>query len=158
MTRWINLLLRFIVGGVFILSGVVKIWNVQINSTHEERGVAITLRVSHAPDLSGFAADVLNYRVPPRALSNLVAITLPWIEVLAGALLALGIWARPSALVITCLMVVFLLAIGQAVVRGLNINCGCFGTVEGRKVGLIALSEDAVLLAMAAWLAWWEKD
>ena len=54
------------------------------------------------------------------------------------------------------MLVVFLLAIGQAVGARLNIECGCFGTVEGRKVGLVALAEDAVMLAAAAWLAWRE--
>lgn len=158
MMRRINLLLRLLLGGVFLLSGVVKIWNVQIKKTHEERAVAITLHVSQSPDLSRFAEDVLNYRVPPRSLNNLVAITLPWIELLAGGLLMLGIWIRPSALVIGCMVVVFLFAIGQGVVRGLNIECGCFGTIEGRKVGLVALAEDAVMLAAAAWLCWRGDD
>lgn len=158
MMKRINLLLRFILGGVFFLSGVVKVWNVQIKTAHEEHDVSITLHVSESPDLSTFAADVLNYRVPPRSLNNLVAITLPWIELVAGGLLMLGIWARPSALVIGLMMGVFLLAIGQAVARGLNIDCGCFGTIEGRKVGLVALAEDAVMLATAAWLFWREKD
>jgi uncharacterized membrane protein YphA (DoxX/SURF4 family) len=154
----LNFILRLVVGGVFILAGVVKIWNVQVKTTYPKHTVAITLSAANAPDLSKFATDVTNYRVPPRALSNLVAITLPGIEVLAGVLLVLGIWVRPSALVINCLMIVFLLAIAQAVARGLDIKCGCFGTVEGRKVGLVALAEDAVMLGMAAWLAWREKD
>lgn len=158
MMKAINIIVRLIVGCVFIFAGTVKIWNVQIKTAHQGHDIAVKVSASNVPDYGTFATDVTNYRVPPRALSNLVAITLPWIEVLAGALLVLGIWARPSALVTTCLMVVFLLAIGQAVTRGLNINCGCFGTVEGRKVGLIALAEDAVLLAMTAWLAWREQD
>jgi len=158
MMKRVNLLLRLILGGVFLLSGVVKIWNVQIKTAREERSVGITVHVSKSPDPSKFAEDVLNYRVPPRSFNHLVAITLPWIELLAGALLVLGIWARPSALVIGLMLVVFLLAIGQAVARGLNIECGCFGTVEGRKVGLVALAEDTVMLATAAWLFWSERD
>jgi putative oxidoreductase len=155
--KWINLLLRIVLGGVFLLSGIVKIWNVQVKTPSEDRG-AITLQLSRTPDHSKFAEDVLNYRVPPRSLNHLVAITLPWIELVAGALLMLGIWVRPSACVIGLMMVVFVIAIGQAVARGLNIDCGCFGTLEGRKVGLIALAEDTVMLAMAAWLFRSEKD
>ena len=147
----VYLILRLIVGGVFIVSAVAKIWNVQYSHAHG-------IQFSHVPDLATFAQDVANYHVPPRALGNLVAITLPWIELLAGAQLVFGIWKRASAIVITAMMVMFLLAISQAVVRGFNINCGCFGTVDARKVGVMALAEDTVLLAMAAWLAWRLED
>jgi uncharacterized membrane protein YphA (DoxX/SURF4 family) len=155
-----NCLLRVALGGLFILSGVVKIWDVQIKKSSSDKPgrVVITTHASASPDLSVFAQDVLNYRVPPRALNNLVAITVPWIEIVAGLLLVFGVWKRASALVIALMLVVFIVAIGQAVARGLNINCGCFGTLDGRKVGLIGLAEDAVMLAAAAWLVWREKD
>ena len=55
-------------------------------------------------------------------------------------------------------MVVFLAAIGWALAHGYDIRCGCFGTVEARKVGVVALLEDGAMLAMAAWLAWRLKD
>ena len=171
----LNLILRLIVGGVFIASALAKISNVQIghiSSAGDEaaRGVDLTwswtvplgqsrtMRLSYVPDMATFAQAVVNYHVPPRALANLVAITLPWIELLAGGLLVIGIWKRASAWVITAMMVVFLAAIGWAVAHGYDIRCGCFGTVEARKVGVTALAEDFVLLAMAAWLAWRVED
>ena len=141
-----NLILRLVLGGIFVASAVVKVWDVQISHTHG-------IQFSHVPDLATFAQDVDNYHVPPRALGNLVAITLPWIELLAGALLVAGIWKRASALVITAMMIVFLAAIGWALAHGYDIRCGCFGTVDARKVGVLALAEDAVLLGIAAWLA-----
>ncbi len=147
----VNLILRVIIGGVFIVSAVIKIGNVQVSHAHG-------IQFSHVPDLTQFAEDVANYHVPPRALTNLVAITLPWIELLAGGLLVLGAWKRASALVITGLMVVFLAAIGWALAHGYDIRCGCFGTVDARRVGVTALAEDFVLLAMAAWLAWGPED
>jgi putative oxidoreductase len=130
-----NLILRLIVGGVFITAGVLKIL-----------------------DPVTFAADIGNYRLLPHEVVNLMAITLPWIEVVAGLLLVLGIWNRASALILTLLMIVFLIAIGQALARGLDIRCGCFGTIEARKVGLLALWQDGALLAMAAWLTGHSKD
>jgi putative oxidoreductase len=130
-----NLILRLILGGVFIAAGALKIW-----------------------EPAAFATDIGNYRLLPHEAVNLLAITLPWIEVAAGLLLMCGIWRRASALVITVLMIVFLAAIGQALARGLDIRCGCFGTVEARKVGVLALWQDIVLFVMAAWLAWREKD
>ena len=146
-----NLILRLLIGGVFIFSAVAKIWDVQISHAHG-------IQFSHVPNLATFAQDVANYHVPPRALSNLVAITLPWIELLAGALLVFGIWKRASAVVITAMMILFLGAIGWAVAHGYDIRCGCFGTIEARKVGVLALGQDFLMFAAAAWLAWREKD
>jgi uncharacterized membrane protein YphA (DoxX/SURF4 family) len=171
----LNLILRLIIGGVFVASAVAKIGNVQIGHAKSVNGNAApgtdlawswtvslgqssTIRLSYVPDMATFAQAVANYHVPPRALANLVAITLPWIELLAGGLLVVGIWKRASAWVITAMMVVFLAAIGWALAHGYDIRCGCFGTVDARKVGLTALAEDFMLLAMAAWLAWRLED
>jgi uncharacterized membrane protein YphA (DoxX/SURF4 family) len=147
----VNLILRLIIGGVFIASAVIKIGNVQVSHAHG-------IQFSHAPDVTQFAQDVANYHVPPRVLNNLVAITLPWIELLAGGLLVVGVWKRASALVITAMMVVFLAAIGWALAHGYDIRCGCFGTIDARRVGVTALAEDFALLAIAAWLAWHLED
>jgi uncharacterized membrane protein YphA (DoxX/SURF4 family) len=165
----LNRILRLIIGAIFIASAVAKIGNVQISRTSGVGNKAVSgadlkwscavplgqsraLRLSYVPDLATFAHDVGNYHVPPRALANVVAITLPWIELLAGGLLVAGIWKRASACVITAMMVVFLAAIGWAVAHGYDIYCGCLGTLEGRRVGVTALAEDFLLLAMAAWL------
>lgn len=135
MIRFINFILRFVLGAVFIFAGALKIY-----------------------DPVTFATDIANYRLLPHAWVNLLAITLPWIEVLAGLLLVVGIWVRPSALLVTAMLVVFLVAVSQALVRGLDIRCGCFGTVGGRQVGLQTLLTDLVLLAMAVWLTWKRKE
>jgi len=171
----VNLVLRVIIGAVFIASAVAKIGDVQIGD--RSKGVAPTvqqgdapknwsvpigrshvMKFSRVPDMATFAQDVANYHVPPRALGNLVAITLPWVELVAGVLLVVGVWKRASAWVITALMVVFLAAIGWALGHGYDIRCGCFGTVDARRVGITALAEDTALLAMAAWLAWRLED
>ena len=126
----LNWLLRFLVGGAFVLAGVLKI---------------------AAP--AKFAIDVSNYRLLPHELINLVAIVLPWIEVVAGGFVLAGIWLRASALLITSMTVVFFLAIVSALARGLNIECGCFGTVGGKHVGLVNLAIDSTLFCLAALLA-----
>jgi uncharacterized membrane protein YphA (DoxX/SURF4 family) len=123
--------LRLIVGGVFIAAGAVKIM-----------------------EPAAFAVDIGNYRLLPHELINLVAITLPWIELGAGLLLVAGFWKQASASLIALMMAVFLMAIGQALARGLDVRCGCFGTVEARKVGVVALAQDAGLFVAALWLAW----
>lgn len=127
----VQFILRLAIGGLFVVAGAMKLWE---------------------PAL--FAKDLANFRLVPDNLVNLVAITVPWIEVLAGGLLVLGACQKPSALLITTMLVIFLVFIGQAVYRHLNINCGCFGTLEASKVGWTALAKDGVLLLVAAWLTW----
>ena len=132
--KWLTLVLRVVVGGLFIYAGLVKIIQPAV-----------------------FATDVANYRLLPHELVNLVAITLPWIEVLAGLCLVCGVWVRAGALVILVLTALFLAGIVQALARGLDIRCGCFGTAEGRKVGWGLFAQDVAVLAMAAWI-WWRSE
>jgi rhodanese-related sulfurtransferase len=83
-----------------------------------------------------------------------VAITLPWIEVVAGVMLILGLWLVASVWLINLMTLTFIGAIASAVSRGLSIECGCFGTVGGRQVGLRAIAEDVLLLACGIWVLW----
>ena len=122
-------ILRFIVGGAFVLAGVLKM-----------------------ADPAKFAIDISNYRLLPMELINLVAIVIPGIEVLAGGLVLAGIRLKAAALVITGLTVVFFAVIVSALVRGLNIECGCFGTVGGKHIGLVNLAIDSTLFCLAALL------
>jgi uncharacterized membrane protein YphA (DoxX/SURF4 family) len=130
-----NFLLRLGLGGFFIYAGAEKII-----------------------DPAGFAQNIGNYQMVRHDLLNLMAITLPWTEVVAGLLLITGPWKRASALAIAFMLVMFLVAIGSAMHRGLNIECGCTGTVGGAKVGFQKLAEDTIMLAAAAWLFFKEKD
>ena len=100
-------------------------------------------------DLRGFAVDVHNFRIVPVALENLVALTFPWIELVAAMSLVLGIRARSGAVVTLALMVVFTAAVAAAVARGLDIECGCFGTEDGATVGVKKLAENVVLVLVA---------
>jgi uncharacterized membrane protein YphA (DoxX/SURF4 family) len=100
-------------------------------------------------DMGSFALQIHNYRAVPVALENLMAITLPWIELVIALALLLGIHARSGAVLSAGLMVVFLLAIGQAVARGLDIDCGCFGTTRAAEVGIVKMAEDVGFLVLA---------
>src|SRR5262245_48546616 len=83
--------------------------------------------VSKLGNATEFLGNVYAYRLPlSRALLQLMAVVLPWVELLCGLMLLANYWIE-SALVCTLgLMVIFLLATGQAWLRGLNISCGCF--------------------------------
>ena len=125
-----KLILQFVVGGAFVFAGVLKM-----------------------ADPEKFAIDVSNFRLLPYAMIHPVAIILPGIEVVAGALVLAGIRLKASALVISGLTAIFFIAIVLALARGLNIECGCFGTAGGKQIGLLTLAIDFVLFCFAAFLA-----
>jgi putative oxidoreductase len=119
------LLFRVVLGGLFIYAGVVK--------------------VGHPLD---FAQDIRNYRLVGQSLSFIAAVVLPWLEILAGAFLIAGVWKRGAALVITGLLVFFIVLTLVTMARGLDIDCGCFGSLS-RKSGWSVVFEDLGMLALS---------
>lgn len=109
-----------------------------------------------------FARIVYHYQLvgPSQALgyvpANLLAVTLPWLELVTGALLVAGLWRREAAAVAALMLVAFVVAVSWALLHGIDIaNCGCFtvgGGAEGRTLGWKLLLGDIGLLAVAALL------
>jgi uncharacterized membrane protein YphA (DoxX/SURF4 family) len=113
-------------------------------------GVFLYAAIPKIGNPAAFATDVANFRMLPASLVNVAAVTLPWIELVAACFLVLGIWTRGAALVCTGLLLVFTIALGAAVVRGINIECGCFGQADaGDVVGWGTVVRDGVLLVPA---------
>ncbi len=127
--KYLLFLYRVIVGFVFIYAGILKISNPV-----------------------GFSDAINNYDLLPLSFVNFFAITLPWIEVVAGLFLLFGISVKENSLIISVMLVVFILAIVVSLGRGLNIECGCFGTSSGTKVGIIKLVENIILLTFSFFL------
>jgi uncharacterized membrane protein YphA (DoxX/SURF4 family) len=123
--KYLLFLFRIIVGFIFIYAGTLKI-----------------------SDPAGFSDAINNYDLLPLSFVNFFAITLPWIEVVAGLFLFFGISVKENSLIISVMLVVFILAIIISLGRGLNIDCGCFGTTSGTKVGIIKLVENIILLCL----------
>jgi len=117
-------LCRLILGGLFLYAGLAKAGNV-----------------------TAFARDIANYRVLPFIGNYLAAAILPYVEFLAGLLLVAGRRVRPAALVAGGLTAVFMLALASVVLRGLDIDCGCFG--GGHVTAAAALRRDAGILLLA---------
>jgi uncharacterized membrane protein YphA (DoxX/SURF4 family) len=101
-------------------------------------------------DPGAFARQIFYFRLLPPGFENTVAITLPWIELLASLSLLLRTQPRAGGLVTAGLMVLFVGVVGVALARGLDIECGCFGTSDGSRVGSTKLIENIGLLALAA--------
>ena len=112
-------------------------------------------------DPPAFAHMVYNYRLVPGLLVNVMALVLPWFELLAGLALILGIWTRTSAALIGALLLVFVAAISANLLRGNAIDCGCFDvTSAGKSVAERIrdmrwdVARDAGMLAMVAQILW----
>ena len=79
---------------------------------------------------------------------NILAIILPWVELSAGFLLVFGVSVKENSAIISGLLIIFILAVLISFFRGLDIECGCFGTVDGSKVGLQKILENVGLLIL----------
>jgi uncharacterized membrane protein YphA (DoxX/SURF4 family) len=101
-----------------------------------------------------FAEIVYNYQLLPDAAVNLLAIWLPWLELVSGVLLLVGIWIQGSILLLSGLMLIFLSAMGINLARGLDISCGCFTTQSSDPMTILTLFRDSLFLFLAFYLFW----
>lgn len=118
-------LCRLLLGGVFAYAGFVK-----------------------AGDVTAFAGDISNYRILPYSWNYVLAATLPYVELLAGLLLVANRRVRPAALVTGGMTAVFMLVLTSVLVRGLDIDCGCFRPGDHTSAAQ-ALWRDAGILLLA---------
>ena len=95
-----------------------------------------------------FARSISNYHIVPFGIENILALILPWLELLIGMGLILGIMFDGSVQISAILLIMFILMIGQAMLRGFNIECGC-GLKEGEMIGLNKILENIVFLGGA---------
>ncbi|MCE5273699.1 MAG: DoxX family membrane protein [Deltaproteobacteria bacterium] len=103
--------------------------------------------IAKIADPAGFSQAVYNYHLLPPWFVNIAAIVLPWVEVVAGTCLVLGLWIPGGALIVSALLLVFTLALGFNLSRGLDIACGCFGTSQAAgKITWWYLLRDSSLL------------
>jgi uncharacterized membrane protein YphA (DoxX/SURF4 family) len=114
------------------------------------------------PDMAGFAQDVANYRLVPAALVPFLASAVVGIELLAGAALVAGFMVRPAAIVLSGLLAAFIVFLSQALLRGIDLRCGCFGGDEPASWWTVA--RDLAMLAAALAVArrpqpgtWWRR-
>jgi len=129
-------------------------------------GLAVVFLFAAWPKLldpASFAKAIWNYRIALPLVGmnyvNAMALFLPALELVLAVVLIVGIWRRGASLLTIAFMLLFIIAISSAVARGLNIDCGCFGTSKvgvaiAHKVGLQRLAEDLGYLLMAAVVFW----
>jgi uncharacterized membrane protein YphA (DoxX/SURF4 family) len=129
--KYITLLARLLIGILFVYASVHKI-----------------------ADPADFAVSIRNYMVFPSAWTNIVAITLPWVELGAGGFMIVGIQTRPAALLTTGMLGAFLGALIYAYSIGLDIDCGCFSSAASStgRVGIYHLVRDTTLFLISLFI------
>jgi len=124
--KWILLISRIVLGGLFVYSAVDKII-----------------------DPLAFATIIHHYRLAPPNMINFAAVVIPWIEFVAGVFLIFGIRLKASALTINLMLVFFTVVLAVTAFRGINVACGCFSTSMAVKSNLvIRIIEDFGMLAL----------
>ena len=126
------LLARFILGVVFIYASLDKI-----------------------ADPVAFSSNIDNYHISPIAINNLVALILPWVELIIGLSLITGVFLDGATVLTIGLLVFFIFIITQAYMRGISLHCGCFKTAVDPGLGdlkqdmLWRIFEDILFLGLA---------
>ena len=123
--------LRLFLGGIFVWASIDKIFHP-----------------------ASFAVTVKDYHLLPASLVNIFAVTLPWVEIVLGTMLIVGVWMQGTMLLATGLLVVFWIALAFNMARGLDVHCGCF-TSETTGTPNMAwyLIRDAIFVWIAGYLA-----
>ena len=132
----VMLIFRLVLGATFIYASLDKI-------AHPEQ----------------FARIIYNYKILPDFFINIFAVTLPWVELIAGLLLILGLFTESASLLICFLLVVFVVAISINLYRGVDLNCGCFSTdPAGKKEGANLLIKDFIYLFLGIMVFFFHKN
>ena len=79
-------------------------------------------------DPLAFAKNIHNYHVTPAAVENLAALIIPWLELIVGVFLILGVFLEGVTSITIGLLIFFIIILSQAVFRGIDVHCGCFKT------------------------------
>ena len=103
--RWVWFSLRLLLGGLFIITSVPKI-----------------------AEIDAFVDIFIGYGFLPTGLAEVAGRILPWVELYIGCSLLLGIFVRISSTVIVPMSIVFASAGIYAMAKSFGISCGCFGS------------------------------
>jgi uncharacterized membrane protein YphA (DoxX/SURF4 family) len=107
---WLTVRVQIALGAIFVIAALPKL-----------------------ADPPSFAHMIYNYRLVPGSLINIAALIMPWLEVLCGLALILGIWTRPARDLVALMLIIFIVAISVNLFRGNAIDCGCFNVADAGK-------------------------
>jgi uncharacterized membrane protein YphA (DoxX/SURF4 family) len=122
--------------------------------------VFIVAALPKLADPPGFAKAIWAYELFPAWSLNPLALTLPWLELLCGMALCLGVWTRAAALWVGALLLAFSLALTLNLARQHPVDCGCFGTTatktKAERLGDMrwTIARDLGLLLLTVQMLW----
>lgn len=132
LVHWALFSMRMILGGVFSFSAWSKIM---------------------APQ--ALADAIVGFEIIPESIALEAAIMLIWLELICGIFMILGLWARATVIVITGMLTLFEIGLISVVVRGIEVNCGCFGQFSEMAVGWDTIIRNMVQLVFCASLLYY---
>lgn len=103
-------------------------------------------------ELDAFALSLDNYRVVPAALVGPLAVALPALELVVAAALLTRSHGRGAALLACVMLAAFAAGMAQAQLRGIDLDCGCFGTAASSPVTWWKVMANSCGAAVAAWV------
>jgi uncharacterized membrane protein YphA (DoxX/SURF4 family) len=125
------LILRVALGLVFLAAGGLKIGHFDV-----------------------FAGEIAGFQLLPHPVIAPLALLLPFVEVLLGIYLVLGLFTRLAAALAAIQLFIYSAAIASAVVRGISTSCGCFGPSDTSVTSWPEVARDAAVGLVAAFVAW----
>ncbi len=108
------------------------------------------LKVAHPESL---AEAIAGYRLLPQAFVLPTAVALPYLELIFGAYLVVGLFTRVAAFLVSAMFLIYAAAIASAVLRHIPANCGCFGPNDVSTADWPHVALDFVLATAAAFVA-----
>ena len=106
-----------------------------------------------------FAKIIYGYDLFPPVLINLIAIILPFLELITGLALILGVYSRSAVLIVNLLLIAFIILLSTNLIRGHEFDCGCFaarnsGSTTATEVTLI---RDFIYLALGLLVLYYRR-
>jgi len=133
MSEYLALILRVFVGYYFIYASMSKI-----------------------PYPAQFAELLAAYRIFPFPIVNILAVVVPWMELVTGLFIIIGLRNKASAIIIIFSYIAFNVVVGLNVIVDSPITCGCYDTV-GEPVSWMKVLKNTIWMLFTIQVFFFDK-